>query len=175
MLVVLAAAFGPAQRTAGQTPAPLAIEDYEGEYRFVGGARDRRGLELAIDRVVDQMNIFVREIARGEIRGRVQPEQTIRLEVDGLGRLRLALDAWGPNTVSLDGRARRVRGPDGSDTRLSARFARGRLRVSQVNPQGRRDSVLALSPDREHLTMRVRIAADQLPDDLRYALHYRKR
>lgn len=168
----MAAALWPARRSAGQG---VALEDFQGEYAFVGGEREERRLDAAIDAVVDQMNIFVREIARGRIHGQVRPEGRVRIEVVGAHHVRFELDGWGPHVVSLDGRERRVRGPDESDTRLSARFHGGRLHVRQVSPQGERRSSMALAGDRERMRMSVRIRSARLPDDIRYALTYRKR
>lgn len=170
--LLIAAALWPARPSAGQQ---LALEDFQGDYAFAGGQREERRLGAAIDRVVDQMNLFVREIARGEIRGHVQPERRVRIEVPDDGRVRLAFDDWRPNPLSLDGRPLRVRGPDGSATRLRGRFDDGRLYMHQTNPQGERHNWLQLAGDRERLTMRVRISAGQLPDDIEYALTYRRR
>lgn len=169
---IVIAALWPSRPSAGQT---LALEDFEGEYTFIGGERERRRVQAAIDDVVDQMNIFVREIARGQIRGHVQPERRVHIRVDAGDRVRFAFDDWGPNVVSLDGRARRVRGPDGGATRLTGRFGNGRLYLRQTNDQGHRHNWLGLAPDRERLRLSVRISAGQLPDDIRYALTYRRR
>jgi len=125
--------------------------------------------------VVDQLNVFIREIARGEIRRSLTPESRIVVRPLGEERIRLSLDDWGPLEVPLSGRALRVTGPDGSDTRLSARFASGRIRTVQSSDRGSRENWMSLSPDLRFLFLQVRVSADQLPAAIRYTLSYRRR
>lgn len=156
----------------GQAPT---LEDYEGRYVFVGGEREEQRMRAAVDAVVDRMNLFIREIARGRVHEHVHVQR--RLEVDRAGErtVRVTFGAWGPHRVPLDGREVEVRGPDGGRTRLSARFDGGRLLVRQRSSRGWRQNRLELAPDGERLTLRVRLGADPLPDDIRYALTYRRR
>ncbi|HJL14500.1 MAG TPA: hypothetical protein RMH99_02520 [Sandaracinaceae bacterium LLY-WYZ-13_1] len=163
----------PARPTQGQRAATL--EDLEGRYSFVGGAREERRLRGAIDEVVDRMNLFVREIARGEIRRNVTADRRIEIDVVDDRTVRFRFDDWGPVRARVDGRSRQVRGPDGSDTRLTARFGGGRLYLQQVSSRGTRDNWLSLASDRERVTLQVRIRADQLPAPIEYALTYRRR
>jgi hypothetical protein len=148
-----------------------ALESFDGTWALTGG---QRGMDEAIDRVVDQLNIFIREIARGEIHRRLDPEQRVRLVVEDEETVRLGLDDWGPVRVRLDGRTREVRGPDGDRVRISMRFHRGRLIERHVAGQGTRQNVFSLGADGSRLTMAVRIGADQLPSDIRYRLTYRR-
>lgn len=128
----------------------------------------------AIDAVVDQMNIFVREIARGEIHRRISPERRIELEVVDSRTLTFAMDDWGPIGVTLGAAPRRVRGADGEEVNLTASFEDGRLVMRSLAARGSRTNVLTLSPDAEHLSMMVRIRSDQLPAEIRYRLTFRR-
>lgn len=174
-LVLLAAAVAP---SASHTQAP-GLESFRGTYVHSGvrgqGARaELRAMGGAIDRVVNQMNIFVREIARGEVHRRITPEQRIEIGVPDPQALTLAMDGWGPVRVGLDAAARRVRGASGEDVDLTVRFGDGRLVQRAVTPRGSRTNVFTLSPDLEQLSMLVRIASDQLPAEIRYRLTYRR-
>jgi hypothetical protein len=149
----------------------VSLESYQGAF-LLASRRDVDSMHRAIDRVVDQLNLFIREIARSEIRRRIGAEQRIELSVSN-DRLEASFDRWGVE-IPIDGRLRQIRGPGGENLRVSVRFSDGHLIERRVSDQGERVNVLSLSPDTEHLTMQVRISSSQLPDDIRYALSYRR-
>jgi hypothetical protein len=163
----------------GLTGALLALAAFlpstsRTQFVFAGNRSELGAMGQAIDRVVDQLNIFIREIARGEIRRRIDAEQRIRVAVVDEETLTVAFDDWGPVRLSVDGSARRVRGPDGENVRASVTYRYGRLIERRIAPRGSRVNVLTLSPDAQRLHMQVRIASDQLPDDIAYRLTYRR-
>ncbi len=151
-----------------------ALTSFDGVYALAADARELSGMEQSIDRVVDQMNLFIREIARGEIHRRIDPEQRIHLTVLGDETISIALDDWGPIEVGVNGPARQVRDAAGENVRLTMRFAGGRLIQHSSAPRGARTNTFVLSPDASRLQMSVRITSDQLPDDIRYRLTYRR-
>jgi hypothetical protein len=169
-LVLLAAAVAP---TPSHTQTPT-LESFRGTYVHTGARGELRAMGGAIDRVVNQMNIFVREIARGEVHRRITPEQRIEIGVPDPQAMTIAMDGWGPVRVALDAAARRVRGATGEDVNLTVRFEEGRLVQRAATPRGSRTNVFTLSPDLEQLSMLVRIASDQLPAEIRYRLTYRR-
>jgi hypothetical protein len=132
-------------------------------------------MDDAINRVVDQLNLFIREIARSEIHRRVNHEQRVVLGVRGDDRMTLALDDWGPVEIPIGRGSNHVRGPGGDQVRVSARFADGRLVYRQSASQGARQNVFSLTGDGSRLVMGVSISAGQLPADIRYRLTYRRR
>lgn len=151
-----------------------SIEGFEGAWRYVGGARDQRQQDAAIDQVVDQLDLFTREIARVAIRRSLAPEPELQVRLRGPRRLSLQLGDWVSHEVELDAPPLVMPGPDGSATRFSARFASGRLTTREESARGSRINQLGLSPDGAHLFMHVRVRAPQLPSDIRYALTYRR-
>ena len=151
------------------------LQRFEGRYVFAGGAAETRRVERAIDEVVDRLNLFIREIARGEIRRSIRPEPSIELHALGRDRLRFSFGDWGPLEVSLDNRPRVVRGPDGSDTRLRGTVSGQRIVLVQDSSRGRRTNWLSLGPEDRWLHLQVAVGADQLPEDIRYSLSYRRR
>jgi hypothetical protein len=169
-------AFAPSpSRTQAPTAAPThAIESFEGSYVLARDARELRAMDGAIDRVVDQMNIFIREIARGEIHRRITPEQRIAISVFDANSISVALDQWGPIALTVGGPARRVRGASGEDVDLTVRLRQGRLVQHSVASNGTRTNTFSLSPDTERIRMHVSIASGQLPSDIRYTLTYRR-
>lgn len=151
-----------------------ALEDFGGTWQFNRTRRDLDALEDGIDRVADQLNLFIREIARGEMRRRIQPEGRVRFDLEGETSVALTIDEWGPNAFELGRPPRRVRGSEGDMIRASMAFARGRLIQREIHDQGHRTNVFMLSSDGQRLTMAAEIGSDQLPDEIRYRLTYRR-
>ena len=89
--LLMAALAAPAARS--QT---AALEDFSGAWRL-DGTRQVQRMDDAIDRVVDQMNLLIREIARGEIHRRIDPEHRVVIRVDDEQHVRLGYDDWGPS------------------------------------------------------------------------------
>lgn len=152
----------------------VSVASFDGRYVFVGGDAERRQLHRAIDGAVSRLPFLLREVARGEIRRNIQPEPSIAIDVAGEAHVRLTLGAWGPIDLRLDGLEQRVRGPDGSATRLSAGYRGGRIETRQASSRGRRENWLSLSPDGRHLFLQSRVGAPQLPEEIRYTLTYRR-
>lgn len=171
-VLLLVSAGVPPRLVKGQS---FTLRDFEGRYSFAGGTREQRSLRAAIDQVVAQFNLFVREIARGELLNHVRVEDRLYIRVVGDRSVSVAFDDWGPHEVPLDGRAVAVRGSDGGRTQLSGRFERGRLLVRQRSSRGVRNNWFDLASDRERLTLRVQVSSEQLPDEIKYALTYERR
>jgi hypothetical protein len=149
-----------------------SLESFRGTF-VLAGTGERAALVNAIDRVADQFDIFVREIARGELRRRLSTEERIRVAIDETA-VEFAFDNWVPGRIPLDGRVRTLRGPGGETLRHSVRFEGGRIIERRVGGGGERMNVLTMSPDHQRMIMSVRISSDQLPDAIRYRLAYRR-
>ncbi len=169
--LALGAALAP---TRSQTQEP-ALEDWAGTFVLRGDRRELGSMDDAINRVVDQMNLFVREIARGEIHRRINPEQRIRFAVLGERTLSLRFDDHRPAEVPVGAPPVRWRNEAGEDVRLTLRFGGGgRLIHHSATPRGGRTNVFVLDEGGERLTMHVRISSDQLPADIRDRLTSRR-
>lgn len=169
-LLVAAATIVPSR---SQTQAP-ALEGFAGTFVLSADRRELSSMDDSINRVVDQMNIFIREIARGEVHRRINPEQRIRFALRDERTLALSFDDWGPVEVRVGGGPLRTRGSTGEDVNITVRFGSGRLVQHTGNASGSRTNTFVLSPDQERLHMSVRIASNQLPSDIRYRLTYRR-
>jgi len=161
------------------TPVPsssqtAALEDFEGAWVFTRSSRDLSSHEQGIDHVVDQLNIFIREIARGEMRRRIPPEGRVTFRVESETAVQLSIDDWGPHRFELGASPRRVRGPEGDDVRVRLAFQRGRLVHRQVHSGGNRLNTYSLNGDGSRLTLNATIGSDRLPDDIRYRLTFRR-
>lgn len=152
-----------------------SVERFAGAWVHVGGARDERALQAAIDGVVEQLDLFTREIARVAIRRNLEPDRALHVRVRDPRHLSIQLGDWVSHEVELGAPPAQMPGPDGNPTRFAARFDGGRLVTRQDSARGSRVNQLSLSPDGVHLFMYVRVQAPQLPSDIRYALTYRRR
>lgn len=181
-VVALAALLGtlavlaPSHPARGSdTPPSEGLERLAGGYVFAGGDRERGAVNDAIDSVVDRLNLFIREIARGRIREAIQPEPRVEVDVVGAELVRLRLGDWQSPVAHVDGTPLDVRGPDGSDTRFSVRYRNGRLATRATTSRGTREIWLSLSDDDAGwLFSQVRVSSNQLPESIRYTLSYRR-
>lgn len=169
------AAFVPPPPAYGIDRAPPeGVDRFAGTYRFDGGDRERRALDGAIRRVTDQMNVFIRDIAFGQAREALRPERRVALSPAGGDRVRIRLDDWTSPPMQASGQTRRVRGPDGDDTRLGVRYAGGRLEVRATTSRGTTERWLSLDESGRYLFVQVRVSSERLPDSVRYTLTYRR-
>ena len=176
MLAPAGAQTPAAQTPAAQTPAAqstAALASFEGRWEWTALESERQGQFHAIDQVCDQLNVFMRELARGEIRRRVPPDRAVRFQVESERMLRMWIDSWSAQ-VPLDGTHRDQPGPGGERTRISGTFSEGRIVEHQVGEQGRRTNTFMLDQNGARLTMWVRIGSSQLPSDIQYPLTYRR-
>lgn len=151
------------------TAQPHPIESYAGQWVLVGGQAD---MAAGINRVADQMNFFIREIARGEMHRRLHPERRIRLHIEEPGSITFSYDRWGPVRFRVNAPAIVVPGPEGDPVRATMRFERGRLVYHHVGGNGQRTSTFTLSPDARRMFLAARIGSNQLPSDIQYRLVY---
>lgn len=149
-----------------------SLESFDGTWVLGNTARNRRDIEQGIDLVADQMNLFIREIARGEMHRRIRSDRRITLGVESETRVSLTIDAWGPHGFEIGAAMTRVPGPAGTPIRAAINFRRGRLIEREIHGQGNRTNVFSLSGDESRMTVAARIGSDQLPDDVRYRLTY---
>jgi hypothetical protein len=158
--------------TGAQQPPPLSA--FDGDWRFSGGQRETQQMSAALDQVVDQMNMLMREFARGQIHDRIPLDRDIRIGIHGTTGFSLVLGGWGPVEVPLGGAFRDVTDREGQPIRVSATYAGGRITEHQVrDDSGRRTNTFVLDDENRRLTMWVRIHSDQLPADIVYHLSYR--
>jgi hypothetical protein len=171
---VLAVSTGVQPTARSQQAAEQhALESFSGSWVRAQDRREQEAMYDSFDRVVEQMNVFVREIARLELRRRVVPEERIRVTVLSEDDVSCAFDNWAVR-ARLDGTARGIRGPEGEQIRSSLRFDDGRIVERRSNGQGERVNVLSLSQDAQRLILSVRISSVQLPDAIRFRLTYRR-
>ena len=175
LLVVPAALFAPT--ALGQDEGGAAAPAEAGVSRFAGtwsysGSHDHgtQIISRAVDRTVDPMNIFVRAIAAGRLRGKnplvsriviAVDGENIRVEFDGNRTYRAALGQWRRHSF------------DGETINVQFRYTGGALVQLFRTDGGSRRNVYRIMPD-GRLRLEVTVQSDQLPSDMHYQLLYRR-
>ncbi len=154
-----------ARADAGTAPA-LA-----GSYRFAGGDGERRALERAIDKAVDGVSVFVREVARDRLENANPVPSQLTVGVDD-STLTLA---YGEEsfTAPLDGRTVRIKAHGGEELQL--RLEPSKTFVDQVFSSEDGSRTNRLRPSGDKLLVEVVVRAPKLEKALVYRLTYARR
>jgi hypothetical protein len=154
-----------ARADAGSAPA-LA-----GSYRFAGGDAERRALQQAIDKAVDRVSVFVREVARDRLENANPVPSELTLGVDD-STLTLAYGAES-FTAPLDGRTVRIKARGGEEMQL--RLEPSKTFVDQVFSSEDGSRTNRLRPSGDKLVVEVVVRAPKLEKALVYRLTYARR
>lgn len=144
---------------------------FNGVWVHAGDSKEEKERREAIEATTTGMSLFVRGTARKRLTERTTPAPELELRVAGdllqLSRgdhkVSLRLDAK-PVTIERDGR----RG------KMSARFDGERIIVVSEGENGMRATTYTLSPDRQRLTLSVRMSGERLPEPLSFQATYRR-
>jgi hypothetical protein len=179
--LVVAAALSTA--TTGQAPiagspghraygAPKDVVDrFAGTYRFVGGERERKAWEEAIEDVVVEMNLIVRGMARKRIRETNRIADEIAVERRD-NQLSLRLDDHN-YTAPIDGPSHGKVSGGGDGVKILHNVEHGQIQQTFLGEDGGRVNTFSMGKD-GRMRVRVRVFSDRLPRDLRYQLTYEK-
>lgn len=167
-VALLALAAVPAM---GQDDAAAGPERFNGTWRYNGSAASgQRIIERQVERTVAPMNIFIRAIAAGRLRGKNQLVRRIEINVandnarivfDGSRTYRTGLGQWRNHTF------------DGDQLRVQIRERNGSLVQLFRSDGGSRRNIYSILPD-GNMRLQVTVQSDQLPRDMTYRLTYRR-
>lgn len=166
----------------GWTPNGIAAKALEpnldpllGTYRFVGGEKEVREVERAIDDAVDEMNIFIRGIARRRLREPNLPTDELRIDLENDT---ITIARSGQPAVSAPATGKRVtwKNPrNGNELRVAHRITPdGSLEQNLVGDRGVSTNVFSLAED-GRLLMKTTVEADKLPSTLRFTTTYARK
>lgn len=175
-LISLAAAVLLWPWAPGGTPLAKASDPellpLRGTYRFAGGQEETQEIERAIDEAVDEMNVFIRGIARRRLREPNLPTDELRIS---LGSDTITVARTGQPKVSAPATGKRVpwRNPrNGNELEVSHRITPdGALEQKLIGDRGVSTNVFTISADGK-LSMRTTVTADKLPSTLRFTTTY---
>lgn len=175
-LISLAAAFvvspwAPEGRPQAKASEPDLVP-LLGTYRFAGGQEEMLAVERAIDEAVDEMNVFIRGIARRRLREPNLPTDELRIS---LGSDTITVARTGQPKVSAPATGKRVpwRNPrNGNELEVSHRITPdGALEQKLIGDRGVSTNVFTISADGK-LSMRTAVTADKLPSTLQFTTTY---
>ena len=166
----------PAAQPAGDVPAaptPPPAPTIEGKYRFVGGDKETKAVEEAIEKVVQEMLFIKRPIARGRLKDRNKVTSSWTFTTAG-GQIKSAAEGIMTWSSPENGSSADVKTSTGDDAKLSQKIAGNKLTQVFTTKEGKRESIFTLGADGQTLTMDIVLVSEQLPIPLKYSLTYKK-
>ena len=149
------------------SPAPSV---FNGRWVYAGGEDEDRARVRAIEKATEDLSVFKRGTARERLRERTALPRVLELGVEG-GRVQLSEDG---KEVSLElGAKPREMQKDGKRGTLAGRLDGEQLVVVAAGKDGTVTTRYKVAPDRERLTLSVRLDADVLSGPLEYRATYR--
>ncbi|MGB5415095.1 MAG: hypothetical protein WBN01_10680, partial [Polyangiales bacterium] len=152
-----------------------AIQQFVGTYTYVGGDAEIRALDRAIDEVVDQMNFFIRGIARRRLRAPNLPSKEVSVFVEN-GQIRIDRPGQPEVSAPADGRPIIWRHPSDGDV-FQVSHGVDEEGVLYQRFEGERSvsrNRFVLGKDKKRLTIHTVITADRLPAPLRFRMTYER-
>jgi hypothetical protein len=176
LLVALLATFAlvaTARANQGDdTPLAAALS---GSYRFVGGESEIASVEKAIEEAAEELNVFIRPIARRRLRDANLPASRLDIRVDGKD---VTVESSGrpPITAPVGKAPVEWKNPDNGNTlRVSYRIPEPRVLEQRLRGD-RGVSVLRHALDEAGNTLKIRttITIDMLSSPLEFTTTYRR-
>lgn len=146
------------------------VDRFVGQYAVVGAARAENAVEQAIDSVVSQMNVLVREIARRRLQESNKVPQGLKVRREGKA-LVIGFDGREYKAVP-GGPATQVVGVNGNELAYTVSLQGGRIRQRFQGEDGGRINGLSRAEDGT-VTVHVEVHSEKLPAPVKYALHFR--
>ncbi|MBV9039174.1 MAG: hypothetical protein JO182_32115 [Acidobacteriaceae bacterium] len=158
-------------RVVGEASNFPLLDRFAGHYVLL---RDQsEDIRRAIERATENMNFFVRPIARRLLRQKTILYPSFSLERSG-EFLHTSLAGEPPLLLPLSGAAVPWKAPDGETVRVRLILGQQALRQIFEAKQGRRENRFTLSSDGGLLMMDVTITSNELPQPVKYQLIYRR-
>ncbi|NVB39103.1 hypothetical protein G6O69_14765 [Pseudenhygromyxa sp. WMMC2535] len=167
------AATKPAAEPEPAKPAPITLADFDGSYKYVGGSKQREGLEKAIEEAVLQLNAAIRGIGRRRLT-KTNPIPTgLDISVNGT-KLKTAFSSGFDPECNVGSSA--VTWSNGKDSYKVKVVQKGSKLVQViVGEDGVKTTVYVLSADRQRLTVHHKISSDRLQTPMTYRLSYARK
>jgi hypothetical protein len=144
---------------------------FAGEYTWVGGQKERDGLDAAIEAAMDAVSPMVRNIGRKRLQESNPIPQRLSIAVDG-DTVDIRFDGTG-HSASLDGTPIKTVS-QGDKVKISHRMRGSKLTEFIDGSQGDRRNTFKLGSDGK-LTVDVEITSGHLPVPVEYRLTFKRK
>jgi hypothetical protein len=146
---------------------------FAGEYTFVGGQKERDGIDAAIETSVDALAPMLRGLGRKRLQESNPVPKQLLIKVDG-DAVEILFDGDG-HSVALDGKPVRAVSAFGDKVKISHRMRGSKLTEVIDGEKGDRHNTLALSSDNSRVTVDVEITSSHLPVPVEYRLTFKRK
>ena len=146
---------------------------FAGDYAFVGGQKERDGIDAAIETAMDAVSPLVRGIGRKRLHDSNPIPRQLSIRVNG-DAVEILIDRSG-FSAALDGNPVQTTSSTGDKVKVSHRMRGSKLHEFIDGDQGDRRNNLKLSNDGARLTMDVEISSSHLPVPVEYRLTFKRK
>jgi hypothetical protein len=143
----------------------------EGEFSYSGGESQRAARDAAIDKLVDDMSMLVRGIARSRLKKATAIPKNINIVRQG-DELATIVDGK-RFAAKLNGTPVEAEGPNGDKLQLSHRLRGNRIEQTFKGDEGGRRNTYRCTGERMY--MDVTVFSPKLPHELHYRLSFKKK
>lgn len=151
------------------------VDRLVGTYRFVGGQKEIREVERAIDEAVDEMSFLIRGIARKRLKEPNLPTDEVQISL-GNGKITISRSGQPAIAAPATGEVVTWRNPrNGNELEVTHRVTKaGALEQRLVGDRGVSTNLFSLSKE-GRLVLKTTIDADKLPSTIRFSTTYARK
>ncbi len=151
-----------------------ALAKFSGDFVFVGGQKQRKGVDDAIEVAVEAIAAGVQDLARKRLGPPNSVPEQIRIDLND-GYTTIALDDRSVRAETNSSKPTTWTNPTGMRVRVWHKLANDHLVEKMVGIGGSRKNVYRLNSDGSRLHVDVTMSSPMLPRSIKYRLTYRRR
>lgn len=145
---------------------------FDGEWSYVGGQKERDGIDAAIETSVEALSPMLRKLGRKRLHETNSAAKTVSIDIEGESAS-IHFDGDG-HTAKLDGTPIKSNN-QGDKVKISHRMHGSKLDQFIDGVGGDRRNTFKLSQDGQRLTLKVEITSGHLPVPVEYRLTYKRK
>lgn len=149
------------------------VSGFVGEYRFVGGQKERDGVNAAIERSLVALNGVMANLGRPRLQESNEVPDAIEIVLEG-DTLTIH-QAGEAHAATIDGTKTKTKSKKGDKVKVSHKLSGSKLVQRIEGDGGERTNRYSLSSDGKRLTLHVEISSGHLPVPVEYSLTYERR
>lgn len=166
---------------AGDEDTPSSVDSatrekvggFVGEYRFVGGQKERAGVDAAIERSLAELNAVMAGLGRPRLQESNEVPDAIEMVLEG--DMLTIHQAGEAHASTIDGAKTKTKSKKGDKVKVSHKLSGSKLVQRIEGDGGERVNRYTLSSDGKRLTLQVEISSGHLPVPVEYSLTYERR